>query len=76
MAKIDDDFEACEIEAFWDGLEHHLKAMRSEMGRGPGWSGAELEDIDESLRWNDYMDFWSELDPTGSGFKSRRREGA
>jgi hypothetical protein len=46
------------------------------MGWGPGWSEAELAEINESIRWNDYMDFWGDLDPTASGFQSRRREGA
>ncbi len=76
MTKIDDGYAECEREAFWDGLEHHLKAMREELNWGPGWSDTELEEINESIRYNDYMELWGDLDPTASGFKSYRREGA
>ena len=76
MVKIDDSFEACEIEAFCDGLEYHLEAMCNEMDCGPGWSAAERGQIAESIRWNDYMELWGEIDPLGAGFKAGRREGA
>jgi hypothetical protein len=71
MIEIDGGFDECEWEAFLDGLEHHWAAMRNEVDRGPGWSEAELEEINESIRFDDYMELWGDLDPTASGFKSR-----
>ena len=76
MIKIDDGFEECELEAFWDGLEHYSEAMRAEMDWGPAWSVEELAEINERIRFDDYMELWGDLDPTASGFKSRRWEGA
>ena len=76
MSEIDDGYAECEIEAFWDGLEYYWEAMRAEMDWGPGWSEAELEEIHESIRYDDYMEFWGDLDPTASGFKRHWREGA
>jgi hypothetical protein len=75
MSKIDDGYAECEREAFWDGLERHWAAMRSEIDLGSDWSEAQRAEIEESIRWNDYMDLWGDLDPTASGFKNRRREG-
>jgi hypothetical protein len=76
MSKIDDGYAECELEAFWDGLEHRSEAMRAEMDRGPGWRAEDLAEINESIRFDDYMALWGDLDPTASGFKNRRREGA
>ena len=76
MIEIDDGYAECEIEAFRDGLEHHFEAVRSEIDSGAGWSETERAEIEASIRWNDYMDFWGDLDPTASGFNRRRREGA
>ncbi len=76
MAKRNESFEACEVEAFWDGLEHHLKAVRSEMDSGSGLSAEELADIAESIRRDDYLQQWGEIDPLAAGFKPARREGA
>ena len=76
MSKIDDGYAECEMEAFWDHLEHHWAAIRAEMDWGPGWSEGERAEIEESIRWNDYMDLWGDLDPTASGLVTRRREGA
>jgi len=76
MPEVDHSFEDCEWEAFLDGLEHHWEAMREELNCGPGLSDAELEAINESLRFDDHMALWGDLDPTASGFDRRRREGA
>ena len=57
-------------------IEFNREAMRNEIDRGPAWSDAEREEIDESIRFDDYMELWGDLDPTGSGFQSRQREGA
>ena len=76
MSEIDDGYAECELEAFWDGLDHQWAAMGSEIDAGSDWSGAERAEIEESIQWNDYMDLWGDLDPTASGLKRRRREGA
>ena len=76
MFKIDDEFEACEWEAYLDGLEHYWEAVRYEMDPGPGRSADELAEIAESIRWSDYLEQEGELDPLATGFKPARREGA
>lgn len=76
MFEIDEEYEACVWEAYLDGLEHYWAEMHYEMDPGPAWSAEELAEIAESIRRDDYLDQWGELDPLSAGFKPARREGA
>lgn len=58
MSEIDEAFEAYAWEDYCDRLEHYWESMREELNWGASLSEAELEEINESIRYDDYMELW------------------
>ncbi len=74
MSERDDGFEGDETESSLDSLVNDWLAMREEQGLEPPLGRDDIRVF--ASPWTEYMDFWGDLDPTGSGFKIHRREGA